>query len=248
VNSYREKTTDELYEEYLNNLLSDIYDVDQSIEASCYMASNEEIRERHTKGTLGTLLKEQDPIAFHVGKREWRHKVNEAINVMNEGQMIFELTSIDNTTWNFTFLIKEETKFINKYKEPVLIEFRAGLLRIEKVIVIPMMLLINEDYDLLYESTFNYYNPLNDDNMMLKRLAEQQFIPIVFFDKSNEPKRQLLSNNGLGNFFEELILRIPSFPTWKMDEFDQAKAQMFKIYQDPRKLWDALKGVDLNGR
>jgi hypothetical protein len=72
VNSYREKTTDELYEEYLNNLLSDIYDVDQSIEASCYMASNEEIRERHTKGTLGTLLKEQDPIAFHVGKREWR--------------------------------------------------------------------------------------------------------------------------------------------------------------------------------
>lgn len=174
--------------------------------------------------------------------------MKEILNVMNEGQMIFELTSIDNTTWNFTFLIKEETKFINKYKEPVLIEFRAGLLRIEKVIVIPMMLLINEDYDLLYESTFNYYNPLNDDNVMLQRLAEQQFIPIVFFDKSNEPKRQLLSNNGLGNFFEELILRIPSFPTWKMDEFDQAKAQMFKIYQDPRKLWDALKGVDLNGR
>lgn len=73
-----EKTEDD-YEEYLNDLYSQIFDADSAVDKFIYMTvpsrgnhlSEEEIQGHAYGNTLGTMLREYDPIAFNVGFGEW---------------------------------------------------------------------------------------------------------------------------------------------------------------------------------
>lgn len=72
------KTEDD-YEEYLNDLYSSVFDADSAVDKFIYMTvpsrgdhlSEEEIQGHFYNNTLGTMLKEYDPIAFNVGFGEW---------------------------------------------------------------------------------------------------------------------------------------------------------------------------------
>ena len=168
--------------------------------------------------------------------------MHEALAQINEGQMLFDLVSENTVTYDFTFLIKDTSDFINKYPHNPKIELRTGLLKIDKIQIIPMMILVNKDFDMLYECTLNVFNPINESMCLLKQLVKQEFIPIIFFNLANEPVRKLLIKNNIQEFFEEVIMRLSSFPAWEMDEFDKAKQVMYKNFSTPQLLWNALEG------
>src|SRR5690554_3420517 len=72
----------------------------------------------------------------------------------------------------FAFLVCEETNYINKYKNNPVLILRIGILDINNVGVMPMMLLVNDDYDMLYESHYNYHRDSGDRDLGLKLLSE----------------------------------------------------------------------------
>jgi hypothetical protein len=74
--SYRSPTLDEQYEDYLNDFYTETYSLEQAIEETCYMADEDILTECYQERTLGTLLKDCDPVAFNVGKREWEANHN----------------------------------------------------------------------------------------------------------------------------------------------------------------------------
>jgi hypothetical protein len=168
--------------------------------------------------------------------------MREALENIIEGQMLFDLVSEDTVTYDFTFIIKETMDFINKYPHNPKIELRTGLLKIDNIQIVPMMILVNQDYDMMYECTLNIFNPVNESMCLLKQLGKQDFIPIIFFNPANNPVRKLMIKNNIQEFFEEVIMRMSSFPAWEMDEFDKAKQVMYKNFSTPKLLWNALEG------
>ena len=71
------------------------------------------------------------------------------------GTMVYTLIEV-NGKEEFAFCIKEEIQYINRYKHPM-IEVRIGILKINNVLIVPMMLMVNNDTDMMYETMFNYY-------------------------------------------------------------------------------------------
>jgi hypothetical protein len=140
-------------------------------------------------------------------------------------------------------LIKEETKYITRYPNKLDIELRLGMFRIDNVMVVPVMLLINNDYEMLYESYFNYYAEGN--KRMLNLLQSQDDLHLLFFDEQNEKARAVKFKNTIKDEIKEINMRLSSTKSWSMNEFDIAKEKSYELYPTPEYLWRGLNGLNL---
>lgn len=78
------KKTKKAYEFYLNNLYSDIYSVEQAIDAFVYLtnrsrgktATLKRIELAHANRELGTVLRSLDLTAFNTGFYDWQSNSN----------------------------------------------------------------------------------------------------------------------------------------------------------------------------
>lgn len=150
------------------------------------------------------------------------------------------ILNLDTQKEEFAFMVKEETKFITRHKYKPSIELRVGFLKFGKVAVIVMMVLVNRDYEMLYETMFNFYRDSGDGLKSLEILSEQDKISLIFFNELNMTARNLQFNNGIKEDIEEMKIRICNIKPWTMKEFDDAKAECYKIYDSPVKLWNSL--------
>jgi hypothetical protein len=164
------------------------------------------------------------------------------------GRMIYELISQNNIDFIFAFLIKEETKYINKYKHNPIIEVRIGMIKIDDVFVLTCMLLVNRDFDMLYEMFFNYHQTnngevSNEGHKYLSTLSKQDEIPILFYNENNERVRNMMIKNNIKEEVFEMLWRLTNTKPWTMKEFDIAKEKVYKIYPSPMDLWNHLTKI-----
>jgi hypothetical protein len=167
------------------------------------------------------------------------------------GRMIYELISQDNINFKFSFLIKEETKYINKYKYNPAIEVRIGMIKIDDIFVLISMLLINRDFDMLYEMFFNYHQTENGEisdkgHDYLSILSKQNEIPILFYNEDNKRIRNLIIKNNIKEEVFEMLWRLTNTKPWTMKEFDIAKEKIYKIYPSPMDIWNHLTKIKFN--
>ena len=160
------------------------------------------------------------------------------------GTMIYSSAEI-NKQRKFIFCIEEKTKYIKKYTSTK-IEIRIGLIKVNNILIVPMLLMINNDFDMLYETTFNYYQNSNKEEKYLDLLKTQDGINILFFDENNKEARNIYVKNHLNEYVEKIISHLEKTTYWEMTEFDAAKEKLFKIFPTVSALWEALgKKYDL---
>jgi hypothetical protein len=161
------------------------------------------------------------------------------------GQMIYNLVSMDEgKTFQFAFLIKEETKYINRHKYKPSIEVRIGLIKETNVLAIPMMVLVNKDFDMLYEGFFNYYQDSGFGKEYLKALSTQDKIYLIFYNENNEDVRTIELNNLIKDDMMEFGMRLYNSKQWSMHDFDIAKEKIYKKYNSPMLLWENLNKIN----
>lgn len=157
--------------------------------------------------------------------------------IAQPGIMAYELVEFNGIT-EFAFCIKEETKYIKRHKYP-LIQLRMGMLKLDNVFVVPMMILVNNDYDMLYETMFNYYQT-GGGAKYIDTLKNQDTIKLLFFNENNEEARQIQINNTIRDDITEIAMRLSSIKEWSMNDFDRAKEKLYEIYPTPLHLWNIL--------
>jgi hypothetical protein len=161
------------------------------------------------------------------------------------GSMFPELIiNSDTGELELALLIKEDTKYILRHKYNPAMEFKTALIRINNVMVMPMMLLVNRDFDMLYESYFNYYRTGEDGDLGLKALTEQHSIHVIFFNEQNEKARAIRMDNRIKEDIEEIRIRLANMKPWTMDEFDVAKAESYKTFPTPEIMWGKLRQIE----
>lgn len=154
------------------------------------------------------------------------------------GIMVYDLISVDFGEPEFAFFIKEETPYIFKHPKP-LIEVRMGIMQMKNVLVVPMMVLVNFDSDMLYETMFNYYQT-NGGSMYLKVLKKQDRILLFFCDESNREVRRIRINNNFKSQIQSIEKILQEVSPWTMEEFDKAKETLYEQYPAGEDLWKAL--------
>lgn len=154
------------------------------------------------------------------------------------GIMVYDLISVDNGPSEFAFFIKDETPYIFKHKKP-LIEVRMGILQFKKVYVVPMMVMVNFDNDMLYETMFNYHQSSGGD-MFLEALINQDNIKLFFCDEFNKEVRRIRIDNNFKEDATSILNILQKSEAWSMKEFDEVKEQLYEQFPTNHDLWRAL--------
>lgn len=153
------------------------------------------------------------------------------------GTMVYDLVIVNGQT-EFAFCIKEAMRYINKYKYP-LIEIRMGIQPIDNVLIVPIMLMVNNDKDMLYETMFNYYQT-SGGQKYLDALKKQDDIKILFFNEMHKNVRQISVKNRLQDKIKVFEEHLQKATPWSMQAFDYAKEELYKMYPTGIDLWKAL--------
>jgi hypothetical protein len=156
--------------------------------------------------------------------------------------MVYSLIEV-NGTQEFAFCIKEEMQYINRYKH-MTIEVRLGILKINNVLIVPMMLMVNNDTNMMYETMFNY-RQTSGGQQFLDALKKQDDIKLIFFNEKHEAVRKIGIKNSIKADIELLEKHLKESNSWSMDDFDRVKEELYKLYPSGTDLWKALDRVDL---
>lgn len=163
----------------------------------------------------------------------------EQVNAQAGSFLMVEVVIDDNR--QTVLFLKEETQYIKKYPNKLNIELRLGMKKVNNVMVVPVMMLVNNDYDMLYESFYNFHAEGFDG--ILELLENQNDILLVFFNETNEMVRQVKFTNNIKEDIQEINMRLKSSTKWSMLGFDIAKEEMYKMFPSPMKLWSSLKPI-----
>lgn len=148
----------------------------------------------------------------------------------------------DNITNETAFFVQEYQPYLDKFGRFPSINLRAGLIINDKKIgIIPIMFLINYNYDLLYETTLNVHQSDGKGFDYLDDFCTQAKILFCFYEGS-ERKRSIKIKNKWHGDFQRIRTKVEKLPEWSMADFDKAKEQMHQDFSSPVKLFNALEG------
>ena len=158
------------------------------------------------------------------------------------GIMVYTLIEV-NGKEEFAFCIKEEMQYINRYIHPI-IEIRVGMLKINNVLIVPMMLMVNYDTDMMYETMFNYYQSSGGEQF-LRALKTQDDIKILFFNERHENVRKIRINNNMKSDIEKIEKYLQESTPWSMQDFDLTKEKLYEQYPTGMDLWKAIDKINI---
>lgn len=159
-------------------------------------------------------------------------------NYLAPGQMIYELGYVKNSGWEFFLAVKEEEKYIKRHNNPI-IEMRTGLYEINRVFVMPIMAMVNNDEEMLYETMFNYHQPSGGEKY-LNALLKQETIKIVFYNEKGREVRRISVKNFRKDLLGLIADTLRKTKPWKMEDFDAAKEKLYENFPSPMDLWVAM--------
>jgi len=157
------------------------------------------------------------------------------------GRAIFGCWSEDNNNFETGFFIQEDRKHLNKLSKYPKINLRSGLIiYLEKIGIIPIMLKINYDYELLYETMLNVHLSDGKGIEYLNDFCSQDRIMFHFYE-GRDRKRSIIIENKMQREFQKIKAEVEKLPAWTMEDFDWAKERLYQDFSTPTKLFNALE-------
>ena len=158
------------------------------------------------------------------------------------GVAIFEIYEFDGEP-AFCFLIKEESKYIGMWGEKPMIEIRTGAMTSGAVVVCPLIVNVNGNEDLFYETWVNYHSKLGRPVMEILEKATP--FRVLLINERNEVQRVIaVGNNFAKDTVRSMKKLLEDSYTWSMDEFDNMKDQISQKYPTVKSLWNYLGSME----
>lgn len=179
--------------------------------------------------------------------------VKEVLTWADYGTMLPTIIAKDEKLYT-AFVIKEEDRIIEqiKSKSNTNITFAFGCLPIKinlnkKVDVLTFLVLLNNNYDMLYESYINFNSSDNGNSKdMIYLLSKQDIIPILIFDKTIKCKVSLNYRNEKKDIFRQVYNYLKNCKPWSMNDFNLAKEYIYKKYPTPEDLFKHITNISNN--
>lgn len=140
--------------------------------------------------------------------------------------------------------IQEENKFINKLSKYPKVHIKAGLIFYENIGLVVVQVLINNNYDMLYEFFINYWQS-GGGKQYFSNLANQDRI-MLFFYRGHERKRNIQVENQLKDGFKSFMIELLKYSPWSTEDFDKAKEKLYADFPKPVDLWRKLEESDFS--
>ena len=161
---------------------------------------------------------------------------------MPHGSAVYSRMQIDGGPWEVAFLLREESVRIQKLGKEPPVEFRAGLLAQNEVLLIPVLIRVGPVRpENIFETWINVCQAGGNGPDIVKDLAAQERITIHFYDKRTEPERSLQVYNSPRGFFETLAEQLEVISAWTMRQFDEARENIYRQYPEILDLWRSLR-------
>ena len=154
------------------------------------------------------------------------------------GTMIYgRVKTAADATWQTVLYIREDNQQIKAVPPNPTVEMRAGVMDVAGVILIPILIKIAGE---LYESWLNYHATGGSGQAALQELATQEQNVVLFFGDSLKQDRSIGFRNSCAKTFALVLEGLKNKPAWTMQEFDQARDQIYTDYPSIEDLWREL--------
>lgn len=168
-------------------------------------------------------------------------KYTNALEVLQRlpfGSMIYDVISIDGIVWELSLFVKEDAAHLHLYGQNPKIEIVAGMIEENEVSPVIIILRINSNRELMFETWLNYYATLGE--RALNSLMFQNRIVINLVDGNGYITRSIAVNNNIKRWIHISLNRIKNRAPWTMSEFDIAKHNICTKYKDIDSLYNKL--------
>ena len=171
---------------------------------------------------------------------------DEFINSAPAGILDFDAVEFGTSGCKTIFLIKEDPSRLGMIPENTIhVEIRGSLIMRDGVALMPLMLQLDHNPDLLYRGWFNYYQSPKVKECF-KHLANQDKLYLLVFGGEPEPARMVSLNNNLQLWFKAHFFQISNTPPWNRQDYERAKFKIVNKYQTGKSLWDVLGEKEIN--
>jgi hypothetical protein len=160
------------------------------------------------------------------------------LEILPSGLMIYARSKFDLGEFETHLIVKEEEKYLQTLQPKQLFNFHSALIQMNNVSVVVLMMKVENDQDMLYESWWNFYQSQGKESFI--NMSIQEKLRILFFNEKNDLKIKKEINNGLSLAFCEYLNNIRYKSPWTMKDFDKAKEDIYNKYPTPKKLWEAI--------
>jgi hypothetical protein len=163
----------------------------------------------------------------------------QVIGQLPPGAALYARQRLDAGAWEVVWLVREESARIDRFGPHPAVEFRAGVIQQDTVLLIPVLLRIGSSAPLsLYETWINAYDPQGFE--ALGDLAIQPRLVVHLFGDTRQRERSLAVPNRRHAFFRQAIAQVQATAPWDMAAFDVAREALLRQYPTVEALWQAL--------
>lgn len=115
---------------------------------------------------------------------------------------------------------------------------RAGLIRIDDVLLVLTMVRVNSSTEELFDVWWNYHSSVGPEHF--KRMAEQEKLTVHFYDEDGK-RFSIETENGFRKFFSDLGKIIGKTDPWTEVEFDRALRGFCAESYPKENLWEMIE-------
>lgn len=137
------------------------------------------------------------------------------------------------------FYVREDTKYIKKQRYKPVFQVRTQIINTKIVSAFLIMVNINNDSDLLYDSWINYSSPFGGIDLV-ETLTKQKYLKFIFIDEFGRERKSIEIDNSikdeLNTYTDNSVARYP----WIMEEYDFIKKYTYQKYPTNQVLWNII--------
>ena len=161
----------------------------------------------------------------------------EVLRDMPPGSVVYANYLDENADEKPMLCIKDYKPYIDNLPYRVPVELRMGLFEIKDVLLIPLLVCLNRDHQYMYETWINIKT--SEGIKFLQTLSESSEIMLSFYDENTKSTRHKRTAHDATQIKRIMQHAIPK-KSWMLDEFDDAREEIYEQYPTPHELWDAL--------
>lgn len=163
------------------------------------------------------------------------------LRAMPPGMALYTREQIDRGAWEVAWLVREETGRIEGLGPHPEIEFRAGAIEQDGILLLPILLRVGPfTADSVYETWMNAHQPERAGQLAIGDLAIQPRLVVHLYGDDCRLVRSLRVGNHLQVWARKALSRVTTDPPWTMSAFDEAREQIYARYTRVVDLWNGM--------
>ena len=138
-------------------------------------------------------------------------------------------------------MVREESARIPHLGRQVIL--RTGLLKQHEVGLILILLRLGPEDQDVFETWLDFFHAPDKSgrkNDHLEVLTKQERIPILFYGERGR-ERSIVIRNSTQQGFKEILQTVQRLPLWSMQEFDNARSEVYSRFPTVKALWQQFK-------